>query len=82
MRDREVEPVAAFLGLIEVRVALGIVDELVVGEVMQAERVGRRVDRGGAQPVRCDLAGSLVGKQHVVRTFVDRAAQLMLRGAH
>ena len=81
MRDRKVEPVVAFAQLADIGIALGIVDELVVRQVMQAEVVGCRQNGKRRQPVGRQLVELAVGEQHVVGAFVDGAAELMLRGA-
>ena len=51
MSDGEIKPMATFLGLIKVWVALGIVDELVMRQVMNAEGVGRCVNWKCGEPV-------------------------------
>ncbi len=81
VRDREVEPVIAFVQLADVGIALRVVDELVVREVMQPEVIGRRQDGKGREPIGRQLVELAVGEQHVVRAFVDGAAELMLRSA-
>lgn len=76
MRYWKVQPVIALGGLRGDRVAVGIVDELVVSIVMQAVGLRRRVDGETAEPIRNDLVEISVFEQREVCAFVNDCAEL------
>jgi hypothetical protein len=78
MRDGKVESVIAIPQLRDVGIAMGIVDELMMRQMMHAILVRRRIDRKGGQPIRRQLIETLVGKQKGMRPLVNRSAKLML----
>ncbi len=68
----------ALLQLGDVRIALRVVHELVVRQMMKPELIRRRVDREGRQPIRGQLVEHPVLEEQKVRALVDSAAELML----
>ena len=81
LRQRKIEPVARHLGLSKVGIAHRIVDELMMRQMMQTERVRRCVDWECREPIRNDLVLLPVGKEDVVRALVNASAKLMLEAA-
>ena len=66
------------LQLRHVRVAVGVVDELVVGEVLQAVVVDAAEQREHAEQVGREVVQVAVAEQDVVRAFVRQPAELVL----
>ncbi len=80
--QREGQPVAAGLQLRDVRVALRVVDELVVGQVLQAVVVRAAEQGQHAEEVRGKVVEVAVAEEDVVNSLMGQAAQLVLAGPH
>ena len=68
------------LQLRHVRVALGVVDELMVGQVLQAIVVRAAVKREHAEQVGGQVVEPAIAKQDVMNRLMGQAAQLVLAG--
>ena len=75
------QPVAAGLQLRDIGIAVGVVDELVMGDVLQAIVLRRAEQREHAEPVGDEIVESRLLKQNVVRRLVSQPGELMLPGA-
>ena len=68
------------LQLRDVRVALGVVDELVMGQVLQAVVVRAAEQREHAQQVGREVVEPAVAEEDVMHPFMGQAAELVLAG--
>ena len=69
---------AARLQLRNVRIAVRIVDELMVREVLQAIQLRRAEHRKHRENVRCQIVQQSVFKQDMMHALVCKATQLVL----
>src|SRR5262249_13785217 len=66
---------------LETRIALGIIDELVMGQVLQAVVVRNAQNRKHAQPVGGQLVEQPIAKKEVMAGFVAQGDQPVLTDA-
>ncbi len=78
----EVEPVPAGLQLRHVRIALGIVDELMMRDVLQAVMLRRAEQRKHAEPIGHKIVPQAIAQQDVMRCLVSEPGKLMLPRAN
>ena len=79
--DREAEPVAARLELRDVGIVGRVVDELVMGQVLEPIVMRRAVDREHAQIIGDEVVREPVLEEDVMRRLMRQPRELMLAGA-
>ncbi len=72
---------AARFHLGDIRVALAVIDELMVGQVLDAIVMGVAQDWEHAKPVRNQLVEPAIAKQHVMAGLVAEGREAMLAGS-
>ncbi len=72
---------AAGLELGDVRIAVRIVDELVMGQMLQAIVLGRGIEREHAEPIRDEIVPQPVFEERMVGRLMGEGGKLVLARA-